>query len=76
MSTARNLAVAGGIAATLLISACSDRRSDTGLPTAPKLVRDGQGAIVMGTCTTINDLNSLATVLFGSGGPNVSSVLG
>ncbi|MDQ8164521.1 MAG: hypothetical protein P3A28_02020, partial [Gemmatimonadota bacterium] len=76
MSTSRNLAIAGGLAAALIVSACSDRRADTGSPTAPLLVRDAQGALVMGACTTIGDLNALAQILFASDGPNVNSVLG
>lgn len=76
MSFARKLAVSAAFTAAVVLGACTDRRADSGVPTAPTLTRDAQGALVMGACTTIGDLNALAQILFASSGPNVNSVLG
>jgi hypothetical protein len=76
MSYARKVALAAVAVTALTLTACVDKRPDSGMPTAPKLVKDAQGNVVMGTCTTITSLNSLAQILFAPSAPNVNSVLG
>ena len=75
MTITRKVVLAAAMTTAAVLAACSDR-PDSGMLTAPKVVRDAMGNITMGTCTTIGDLNTLAAQVFGSGSPNVNSVLG
>jgi uncharacterized protein with FMN-binding domain len=75
MKNARKIAFAASLTAIAVLVACSDRRPDKGSPTAPMLF-PGARAGVMGTCTTLANLQALAGQVFGSGSPNVNSVLG
>ncbi|HYV98531.1 MAG TPA: MBG domain-containing protein [Gemmatimonadaceae bacterium] len=58
------------MAACVAVWACSDKHS----PTSPNVTHDSQGKIVMGTCTTIPHLDSLANVVFGAGTANANTV--
>jgi hypothetical protein len=62
-------------AAVVVMAACADRRTS---PTSPNEVQALPRAMagVMGTCTTIGQLNTLAQAIFSGSGPNVNSVLG
>ena len=76
MTNAKKVAFAGILTAAAVLSACRDERPDKAIPTAPKLVLDANGALVMGACTDLATLNTLAAQVFGAGSPNVNSVLG
>jgi hypothetical protein len=75
MTNARKFAFATILTAAAVLGACRDERPDKGVPTAPKLV-SGASANALGGCTTPFKLDSLASLVFGSGSPNVNSVVG
>jgi len=75
MTNARKFAFATMVAAVAVLGACRDERPDKGTPTAPKLV-SGASANTLGGCTTPFKLDSLASLVFGSGSPNVNAVIG
>lgn len=75
MRNTKSLTLAAAAALALAVAACTDR-SDNGMATSPNLRRGAVGNVTLGACTTIAQLNALASSVFGAGSPNVSSVLG
>jgi hypothetical protein len=71
----RKLTSAAAIALVVFAIGCSDKSRDGGVPTG---VRSNSlnSTITMGTCTTLSNLYTLANQVFGSGSPNVQSVIG
>lgn len=69
-----NLRTVVAVASAVVVGACTDTRPDR-IPTAPNLV-PGARSSTLGACTTVENLNALASDVFGAGSPNVNSVLG
>ncbi len=68
----RPIRFAAVLTASFIVGACVD------VPSAPVAVTEvrERGSIVAGTCTTVQELNTLAKQVFGPGTPNASSALG
>lgn len=71
----RKLTSAASLALVVFAIGCSDKSRDGGIPTGARS-NSLSSTVTLGSCTTLSNLYTLANQVFGSGSPNVQSVIG